>query len=66
MKPLITLMLTLGSFSGLEVGQHRSRRPVEYNPTSPMEHRGVSAALEVGAKLGLAALLNLRGRAWNY
>ena len=41
-------------------------RVVEYNPTSPMEHRGVSAALEVGAKLGLAALLNLRGRAWNY
>ena len=55
MKPFITLMLTLGSFFSLEVGRHRPRRPVGYSPTSPMEHSGVSAALEVGVKLGLAA-----------
>ena len=45
MKLLIILMLTLGSFFGLEVGRHRPQR---CSPISPKEHRGVSAALEVG------------------
>lgn len=64
MKPFITLMLTLGSSFVLKLGGTgpEARGTAQQ---APWNTAWVSAALEVGVKLGLAALLNLRRRSWN-